>query len=66
MEENKENNDFHVIKLEHEVSHNKNMDKEREISDNKYAPILIEKIVYGMIGTILLTVLAAFLRVVLK
>ena len=42
------------------------MQKEREISDRLYAIKLVEKIVFGFVGLILVTVAGAIIALVLK
>lgn len=52
--------------LRHKVFHNEQMDKERAISDSRYAAKLVEKIVFGMITMILISVLGAIIALVVR
>lgn len=45
---------------------NEKVDEERDISDSRYAIKLVERIVFGAIGLVSLTVLGALIALVIK
>jgi hypothetical protein len=47
--------------LQNELDIINKLEKEREISDGRYAPMIVKVIVYGMVGIILVTALGALL-----
>jgi lipopolysaccharide/colanic/teichoic acid biosynthesis glycosyltransferase len=52
--------------LEHQLYHKERMKDEREISDARYAVKLVEKIVFGMVTLILITVVGAIVALVVR
>jgi len=52
--------------LETEINIRDKLKEERELSDRSYAIKLIERIVFAMVSLILLGVLGAFIRMVIK
>ncbi len=54
-----------VEQLEEQIRVDNLFKKEREISDKEYAPIIVKTIVFGMVGIILATALAALLGKIL-
>lgn len=52
--------------LEHEIYHNEQMKQEREISDARYADKLVQKIVYGAVGLMLISLVTAIIALVVR
>ena len=53
--------------LEEQIRVEERLKEEREVSDGKYAPIIVKAIVFGMVGIILVTALGALLsKVIIK
>jgi|PlaIllAssembly_1097288.scaffolds.fasta_scaffold318895_2 hypothetical protein len=52
--------------LRHKVYHTAQMEKERAISDSKYADKIVERIVFGMITLILIAVVGAIIALVVR
>jgi len=52
------------VRLENVILKNNN--EERKCSDERYAIKLAEKIVFGLVGLILLTVIGAIIRLVMR
>lgn len=61
-----EDNEQEVEELRHSVFHNKRMEEERALSDSKYAIKLVENVVFGMVGVILLAVVTALVALVVN
>lgn len=56
--------DEQVVELQHKVYHNEMMEKERAISDERYAVKLVERIVFGFCAIILVAVVGAIVALV--
>lgn len=52
--------------LQNELEIIAKLKEERELSDQKYAPMIVKVIVFGMVGVILVTALGALLSKVIK
>lgn len=52
--------------LRHLVFHKDAMEKERALSDSRYADKIVEKIVFGMITLILVAVIGAIISLVVR
>ena len=55
-----------VSELRQELACNKVVEKERELSNELYAIKLVERIVFGLVGLILVGVVGAIIALVLK
>ena len=52
--------------LEAEIELRNALEKERKISDDKYAIKLAETLIFGLVGLLAITVIGAVLKVILK